>query len=73
MKAVFFGHQHTYNVSAVSGLHLVQLPSAAYNFDPAQPIGWVQMELTATGARLTLTANSGNFSQSGLSTNLAWR
>ena len=73
VKAVFFGHQHTYNVSAVSGLHLVQLPSAAYNFDPAQPIGWVEMALTATGARLTLTANSGNFSQSGLSTNLAWR
>ena len=73
VKAVFFGHQHTYQVSATSGLHLVQLPSAAYSFDPAQPIGWVQMALSRSGARLTLTANSGNFSQSGQSVNLTWR
>ncbi len=73
VKAIFFGHQHTYNVSTVNGLHLVQLPSAAYNFDPADPIGWVQMALTYTGARLTLTVNSGNFSQNGATTNLTWR
>lgn len=73
VKAVFFGHQHTYSVSATNGLHLVQLPSAAYNFDPAQPIGWVQMALSRTGARLTLNANSGNLSQSGAGVNLTWR
>lgn len=73
VKALFFGHQHTYQVSSTNGLHLVQLPSAAYNFDPAAPIGWVQMALSSSGAKLTLRVNSGNFAQNGLVTNLAWR
>ena len=73
VKAVFFGHQHVYQVSSVSGLHLVQLPSAAYHFDSSQPIGWVQMAMNSAGAKLTLTVNSGNFSQNGTSTNLTWR
>ena len=73
VKAVFFGHQHQYQVSSVSGLHLVQLPSAAYNFDPSDPIGWVQMAMTQTGAKLTLTVNSGNFSQNGSVVGITWR
>ena len=73
VKAVFFGHQHQYHVTTSSGLHLVQLPSAAYNFDPAYPIGWVQMAMNTTGARLTLFANDGNLTGNGSTTNLTWR
>jgi len=73
VKALFFGHRHLYQVSSTNGLHLVQLRSAAYNFDPAQPIGWVQMALASSGAQLTLRINSGNIAKQGSVTNLAWR
>jgi len=42
-------------------------------FDPAQPIGWVQMALATSGAHLTLRVNSGRCAQQGSVTNLAWR
>lgn len=73
VKAVFFGHQHKYRVTTTSGLHLVQLPSSAYAFDAADPIGWVKMGLSSSGARLTLFANDGNLSGNGADTNLVWR
>jgi 3',5'-cyclic AMP phosphodiesterase CpdA len=73
VKAVFYGHSHEYGVETRNGIHLVNVPSTAYNFRDQDPVGWVEMALTRTGAKLRLNAMAGNTKPDGTEASLEWR
>jgi 3',5'-cyclic AMP phosphodiesterase CpdA len=54
VKAYFFGHTHRWDVARREGLYLVNLPTTAFVFDPAQPRGWVDARVDSGGAELRL-------------------
>jgi Icc protein len=73
VKAVFYGHSHEYRVETRQGIHLVNVPSTAYNFRDQDPVGWMEMTLSKTGARLLLKATAGNTRMDGTEASLQWR
>jgi len=54
VKALIFGHTHDWNQKQRDGLHLVNLPPVAYTFAKGKPNGWVDCQLTDSGAKLQL-------------------
>lgn len=55
VKAYLFGHSHRWNVEKdPSGIHLINLPTTAYVFEPGRPAGWVLAQLEPHGLRLQL-------------------
>jgi hypothetical protein len=54
VKAYVFGHTHRWQHATVRGLHLVNVPTTAGVFDPAQPRAWLDVRFRADGARLTV-------------------
>ncbi len=73
VKAVFYGHSHEYHVDVHEGIHLVNVPSTAFNFRPQDPVGWMEMTLSKTGADLLLKAPRGNTDLNGTRATLEWR
>lgn len=74
VKAHFFGHSHRWSVTAdESGLHRVNLPTTAYVFDAAQPIGWVSAQLAPQGMTLQLRCVDSARPEHGQTKELAWR
>jgi 3',5'-cyclic AMP phosphodiesterase CpdA len=73
VKALFFGHTHTWRFAEQDGLHLVNLPAVAYPFTPAEVTGWVDAKLSERGAALTLHAHDTQHTAHGKTTELAWR
>jgi hypothetical protein len=73
VKMLVFGHTHNWSVSAKEGLHLVNLPPVAYVFGPSRPNGWVDMQLAASGAVLTLQCLDKQHLQHGQRVELSWR
>jgi 3',5'-cyclic AMP phosphodiesterase CpdA len=53
-KAFVFGHTHRWQHATVRGLSLVNVPTTAGVFDPAQPRAWLDVRFCADGARLTV-------------------
>jgi 3',5'-cyclic AMP phosphodiesterase CpdA len=72
-KAVFYGHSHEYKVETREGIHLVNVPSTAYNFRDQDPVGWMAMTLAKGGAELVLKATAGNTGLDGTRVDLKWR
>ena len=60
IKAIVFGHTHAWNHTQMDGIHLVNVPAVAYNFEDAEPIGWVDASFTDRNAKLKLHAVGGN-------------
>ncbi|MBN2137080.1 MAG: metallophosphoesterase [Sedimentisphaerales bacterium] len=73
VKAIVYGHSHEYGFSKYKGIHLINLPSTAYNFNDRDPIGWVEARLRATGGDFTLHATGGNKERHGSIKHLVWR
>ena len=73
VKALFFGHTHTWRFAAQDGLHLVNLPAVAYPFAATEVTGWVDAKLSEKGASLTLHAHDTQHAAHGKTTELAWR
>lgn len=73
VKAIFYGHTHRYGVETRDGIHLVNVPSTAYNFRDQDPVGWMEMTLSASGAELLLHASAGNTQLEGSKAPLKWR
>lgn len=74
VKAYIFGHSHRWHVTQdQSGLHLINLPSTAYVFDPAQPAGWVSAQLASRGMRLEFRAVDPTRREHGQIVVLDWR
>jgi len=72
VKAVFHGHAHVWSVGHREGLPIVSLPALGYNFDDAQPVGWVDARFRSDGAALTLRAVAGNRADDGKAAQLEW-
>jgi len=73
VKALVFGHSHVHDYSEFEGIHLINLPASGYNFNDAQPVGWVDARLTAEGGHFTLRAVGGNTQNDGRVRELRWR
>lgn len=73
VKAIVYGHSHKYAFSQYEGIHLINLPAIGYNFSDAEPVGWVEARLTATGGDFTLHVAGGNNDADGRVTRLTWR
>jgi 3',5'-cyclic AMP phosphodiesterase CpdA len=73
VKAVFFGHTHTYRRWEVEGLHLVNLPAVAYPFVGTEPLGWVFAGLREDGMDLELRSLDAAHARHGEKTALGWR
>jgi len=73
VKALVFGHSHAYSFAEFEGVHLINLPATGYNFNDAQPVGWVEARLTAGGAAFVLHTVGGNTEIDGQTRTLHWR
>jgi len=72
VKAIVHGHAHVWALGRRDRLPVVSLPALGYNFDDAQPVGWVDARFRADGVSLTLRAVAGNRADDGKETFLAW-
>jgi hypothetical protein len=73
VKAIVYGHSHEYKFSEFEGIHLINLPAVGYNFSDAEPVGWVEANLTAKGGDFTLHAIAGSMNKDRSVTKLTWR
>ncbi|WP_107835738.1 metallophosphoesterase [Opitutus sp. ER46] len=74
VKAFIFGHTHRWGVGQdESGLHLINLPTTAYVFDPAAATGWVSAQLSDEGLRLHLHCLNPAHAEHNRQLELAWR
>jgi 3',5'-cyclic AMP phosphodiesterase CpdA len=74
VKAYVFGHSHVWNVTRdPSGIHLINLPTTGYVFEPTRPNGWVMAKLESDGMRLQLRCLDQKRSEHGQTVDLAWR
>ena len=73
VKALFFGHTHTWRFAEQDGLHLVNLPAVAYPFAATEVTGWVDVKLSEKGAALALHAHDTQHAAHGKTTEIAWR
>jgi 3',5'-cyclic AMP phosphodiesterase CpdA len=72
VKAIFHGHAHVWSIGRRDRLAVVGLPALGYNFDDAQPVGWVDARFRRDGVSLTLRTVAGNRADEGKETFLAW-
>ena len=73
VKAVFFGHTHNWLVKERAGIHFVNLPPVAYVFNPANPSGWVDLEIQDYSATITLLSLDKSHKAHGEARRLSWR
>ena len=75
VKAFFFGHTHDWSVTRDrgDGLHLVNLPPTSYVFHSDRPLGWVDLQLTSSGAKLGLVSLDPTHPQHAEQHELTWR
>ena len=73
VKALIFGHTHTWRLTEQDGLHLVNLPAVAYPFNPAEVTGWVDCKLRADGMSLEMHAHDTTHAAHGKVSELNWR
>jgi 3',5'-cyclic-AMP phosphodiesterase len=73
VKAIVFGHTHAWRHTQMDGLHLVNVPAVAYNFEDSEPIGWVEASFSERNAKLKLHAIGGNTALHGEVLDLPWR
>jgi 3',5'-cyclic-AMP phosphodiesterase len=73
VKAIVFGHTHAWGHTQTDGLHLVNIPAVAYNFEDSEPIGWVEASFTDRNATLRLHAIGGNTALGPEVLELKWR
>jgi 3',5'-cyclic AMP phosphodiesterase CpdA len=72
VKAIFYGHSHQWNHSEREGVQLINLPAVGYNFNDAEPVGWVDAEFLAGGVKLQLHAFAGNTAKHGETLDIDW-
>ena len=73
VKAIVYGHSHTYGFSEFEGIHLINLPAVGYNFNDSDAVGWVEARLKSRGGDFVLHAVAGNQDRDGNVMKLAWR
>ena len=72
VKAIFYGHSHSWAISERQGVKLINLPALGYNFWEGEPVGWVDARFGRSGVDLTLHAIAGNRAEDGKTTRVVW-
>jgi 3',5'-cyclic AMP phosphodiesterase CpdA len=72
VKAIFYGHSHSWNISERAGVKLINLPALGYNFWEGEPVGWVDARFRCNGVDLTLHAIAGNRAKDGQTSRILW-
>ncbi len=73
VKAVFFGHTHTFRRWELAGIHLINLPAVGYNFEDREPVGWVLASFSTEGMEMELRSLDGKHPAHGKKEALKWR
>ena len=73
VKAVIYGHSHSYKFGTEDGIHLINIPAVGYNFSGRAPVGWVEAALSAEGGDFRLHAIAGETSGDGKVKSVSWR
>lgn len=73
VKALLYGHTHTWRVGQHEGIHLINLPAVAYNFAPDEVTGWVDARLRRDGVKLEVRAHDPEHPRNGAVQELSWR
>jgi 3',5'-cyclic-AMP phosphodiesterase len=73
VKALIFGHTHTWRLTDQDGLHLINLPAVAYPFNAKEVTGWVDCHLRPNGISLEVHAHDATHPAHGKVSELAWR
>ena len=73
VKAFIFGHTHEWRRWELDGIHLINLPTTAYIFDPDEPRGWVDVRLEKRGMSLMLESLDKTHPKHGKKLVLRWR
>jgi Icc protein len=73
VKAIFFGHTHSWSQKVHEGIHLVNLPPVAYVFAKEKPSGWVEAAIGAKSMELTFHGVGPMNDAHGKKLELAWR
>jgi hypothetical protein len=73
VKALFFGHTHTWRVAENDGLHLINLPAVAYSFKIDGFTGWADCRLREDGMSLELHVNEPDNENNGKVADFKWR
>ena len=73
VKAVFFGHTHTWKRWEDEGIHMVNLPATAYAFSEGEPTGWVLARARPDGIEIELKAIGAAHADHGKKFELRWR
>lgn len=73
VKAVIYGHSHSYKFGTEDGIHLINIPAVEYNFSDHAPVGWVEATLSADGGDFRLHAIGGQTSGDGKVQSIRWR
>ncbi len=73
VKAIIYGHSHTYKFITHKNIQLINLPATGYNFTQSDPIGWIEATLTPKEGIFKLHAIGGNMDNNGIETKLKWR
>jgi len=73
VKALVFGHTHTWSLTQDDGLHHINLPATSYVFSPDQPLAWCRFEPRGDGATIEPRCVSGNREVDKKRVDLTWR
>jgi 3',5'-cyclic-AMP phosphodiesterase len=73
VKALVFGHTHDWHHLERDGVQMVNLPPTAWLFKAGRPRGWVDLNLTETGATFELRSLDIKHPQHGEKLDLKWR
>lgn len=73
VKALIYGHTHTWRMTELEGIHLVNLPAVAYPFNKAEVTGWVDCTLHPDGMSLEMHAHDTTHATHGKVSDLKWR
>lgn len=73
VKAIFYGHSHELHFDEYRGIHLINIPGMGYSFNPEEPVGWMQAELSASGGNFQFHAIAGSVTAEMKRKSLSWR
>ena len=73
VKAVLYGHTHTWRHTEKDGLHFINLPAVGYPFKVGELTGWVDCKLRDDGATFDPRAHDPQHPEHGKVLDVAWR
>ena len=73
VKALIFGHTHTWKLSVLGDLHFVNLPAIGYPSKSGAPTGWAACSLKEDGMRLVLHSRNARHKDHLRPIELTWR